>query len=73
MKETFFIRIIRHRKSEFCLNFQLKNVIFNMISIHSQQPTNARFMTGEEEPSLLGPGPKIEREQRIISTLAIEI
>ena len=30
-------------------------------------------MTGEEEPSLLGPGPKIECEQRIISTLAIEI
>ena len=30
-------------------------------------------MTGEEEPSLLGPGPKIEREQRVISTLAIEI
>ena len=73
MKETFFIRIIRHRKSGFCLNFQLENVIFNMISIHSQQPTSGRFMTGEEEPILLGPGPKIEREQRVISTLAIEI
>ena len=60
MKETFFIRIIRHRKSGFRLIFQLKNVIFNMISIHNQQPTNGRFVTGEEEPSLLGPGPKIE-------------
>jgi hypothetical protein len=73
MKETFFIRIIRHRKSGFCLNFQLENVIFNMISIHSQQPTNGRFVTGEEEPILLGSGPKIEREQRNISILAIEI
>lgn len=55
MKETFFIRIIRHRKSGFYLNFQLKNVIFNIDSIHIMQPTNDRIMTEEEEPSLLGP------------------
>lgn len=73
MKEAFFIRIIRHGKIGFRLNFQLKNIIFNTISIHSQQPTNGRFVTGEEEPSLLGQGPEIEREPRIFSTLAIEI